>query len=852
MYSHDPSRRIGSVLLMLVLGMLLTAASAIPAAAFQSLPTIEEKTADMTAMEGYFNIYWDESTGKLFWEIDKWDTEFLYAVSLASGLGSNPVGLDRGQRGISMILKANRVGPRVLLVQPNYRYRANSDNPAEVRAVHDAFASSTHWGFTIAAQTGDRVLVDATDFFMQDTHRAARRLGDGFRLDRSRSVFYLPRTKAFPKNTEIETALTFTSQTPSRDVSSTAASGQAVTLRQHHSLVELPDDDYMPRRVDPRISGGGITIYDYASPIDQDLTVTWLRRHRIKKRNPRAARSEPVEPIVYYVDPGAPEPIRSALTEGASWWNQAFEAAGFINGFQVRVLPDDADPMDLRYNMIHWTHRSTRGWSYGGSVVDPRTGEIIKGNVNLGSLRLRQDVLLGRGMIPAYEASGPGADPFNRDGIAFDDCGFEGGPDFSYLPQVMGEDSVEMALARVRQLSAHEVGHTLGYAHNYIASTYAGRASVMDYPAPLIEITRDGRLDFSNAYAVGIGEYDKLAVRYVYSDFPPGADEEAELERIVQDGLRRGMRFNADQDGTPPGSAHPYTAVWDNGADPVDYLSHEYEVRRIGLAAFGENSIPEGKPLAALEAVLVPLYLHHRYQMEAAAHSIGGADYTYAVRGDGQTPFTIVAPAKQRQALGLLLESLAPDFLALPDRVLNLIPPRAFGVNTGEIFQKRTGQTFDPIGIASTTADMTVRLILNPQRMARLVDFHARDDSYPGLDEVVDRLIQATWGAPMPADGYRAEIQAATRRVVIDRLMVTAGSGASVPSVRAILNANLHNLRDGLASIDSPTPYQLAAAEDITRWINRAEGLTAPSQVPGAPPGSPIGQPDRPPIPPVR
>ena len=825
MFRKAPSLGPSPLTLMLAAALLI----ALPAgaAAFQAVPTIEEKTSGMTAIEGYFDIYWEEATGKLYWEIERWDTEFLMAVSLASGLGSNPVGLDRGRRGGAYVLKAQRVGPRVLLVEPNYRYRARSDNRAEVRAVEDAFAPSTHWGFTVAAQTGDRVLVDATDFFLRDAQGIARSLQGGSRLDRTRSVFYLPRTKGFPKNTEIEVSLTFTSENPTRNVSSAAASGTAVTLRQHFSLVELPGDGYTPRKVDPRVSAGGITFMDYATPIDRDLQVRWVRRHRLKKKNPRAARSEPVEPIVYYVDPGAPEPIRSALIEGASWWNEAFEAAGFINGFQVRVLPEGADPMDLRYNMIHWTHRSTRGWSYGSSVVDPRTGEILKGNVNLGSLRLRQDVLLGEGMRPEFA-------------------------DFSYLPVVMGEDSVEMALARVRQLAAHEVGHTLGYAHNYIASTYAGRASVMDYPAPMVEITRDGRLDFSNAYAVGIGEYDKFAVTYSYSEFPPGADEEAELEKIVRDGLRRGMRFNSDQDGRSPGSAHPLTAVWDNGADPVDYLAHEYRVRRIGLVSFGERSIRVGEPMASLEEVLVPLYLHHRYQMEAAAHSIGGADYTYALRGDGQVPVAIVAPAKQRKALDLVLQSLEPGFLALPERILDLVPPRAFGMTSGEIFSRRTGRTFDPIGVASTAADMTVGLILQPQRMARLVEFHARNPENPGLEEVVDRLLEATWGAPPASDPYLAEIEATTQRVVLDRLLAAAGSAANTPAVRAILNDRVHRLQERLMAIDAPNPHQLLAKEDIARWIMRPEGLTAATPVPGSPPGAPIGQAGRPPIPPGR
>ncbi len=423
----------------------------------------------------------------------------------------------------------------------------------------------------IVAQSGNHVLVDATDFFLRDARGAAAAMesaGQGsYALDRSRSAFYMPHTKSFPENTEVETLLTFTSPKPGPLVRSVAASGEAVTLREHHSFVQLPDSGYAPRISDPRIGVFGPTFYDFAAPIDGSLTVNWVARHRLKKKNPSAARSEPVKPIVYYLDRGAPEPIRSALLDGARWWNQAFEAAGFIDAFRVEVLPEGADPMDIRYNMIHWTHRSTRGWSYGEAVIDPRTGEIIKGNVNLGSLRLRQDYLIGKGLVPQFGGAGSPSG-----------CSLSEAPGFSYLAEVTeGADAVALALARVRQLAAHEVGHTLGFPHNYLASTYGGRASVMDYPAPMVQI-RDGKLDFSDAYAVGIGEYDKLAIRWLYSDFPPGTNEAEALDAIVQSGLRSEMRFMDHTDNAIVGGAHPLASVWDNGANLVDGLLHEIEV----------------------------------------------------------------------------------------------------------------------------------------------------------------------------------------------------------------------------------------------------------------------------------
>ena len=798
-----------------------------------SIPSIEDKTRDMTHLEGFFDLYWDDSAGKLYWEVGLWDKEFLYQVSLASGLGSNPVGLDRGQLGRTHLLEARRVGPTVLLVEPNYRYRARSDNPDEVRAVRDAFAPSTHWGFKVEAETGDRVLVDGTDFFLRDSHGIARRLKDAeqgdFELDRSRSVIHLPRTKAFPRNTEIEALLTFTSASPGELVWSTAASGDAVTLRVRYSLVRLPEDGYEPRRADPRVGAFGVSFKDYATPIDEDLDVLWVNRHRLEKKDPRAARSEAIEPLVYYLDRGAPEPIRSALLEGAAWWNAAFEEAGFVDAFRVELLPADADPLDLRYNMIHWTHRSTRGWSYGGSVVDPRTGEMLKGNVNLGSLRLRQDYLLGSGLSPTS-------------GYGLGGCGIGGGPAFEYLAQVGSQnDPVEMALARVRQLSAHEVGHTLGLAHNYIASTYADRASVMDYPAPLVEITPDGRLDLSNAYGVGVGEYDKFAVKWLYSDFAPGTDEKAALEAIVKDGLDRQIRFISGRDAIPAGAAHPLAALWDNGADPVGMLRHEIQVRRIGLETFGPDVIRPGDPMASLEKVLVPLYLHHRYQLEAAMHSIGGADYNYALQGDGQRIITIVPGQTQREALDVVLSTLDPEFLAVPERVLRMLPPRAYREPDSEKLERWTGLTFDPLAAAASASGFTVKLLLNSERMARLVEYHSRSSEYPGLPEVTESLLERTWKAPSRATAYLEEVQQTMQRAVLDELLRQASNRQNISQARAILTVHLAGLADWLESVGTPTPHQKLAAEDIRRWQERPHGTDAPTVPHELPPGSPIG-----------
>ncbi|MDE3014650.1 MAG: zinc-dependent metalloprotease, partial [Gemmatimonadota bacterium] len=596
-----------------------------------NVPSISDRTAGMEHMEGFFDLYWDASTGSLFWEIDRLDSEFLYQISMGSGLGSNPIGIDRGQLRGTHVLRAERVGPRVLLVEPNYQYFAQSENETEMQAVRDAFAPSVHWGFDIAAETDGRVLVDATQFFLRDARGvidqiAARGQGN-FTLDASRSVIHMPAVASFPENTEVEAMLTFTSRNPGNLVNGVAASGNAITLRQHHSFIQLPGPGYETRIADPRVGANGPNVYDYATAIDEDRTVRLAARHRLERTDPGAERSTAVEPIIYYVDPGTPEPVRSALIDGAAWWNQAFEAAGFVDAFQVEVLPDGIDPQDIRYNMIHWTHRRTRGYSYGNTVIDPRTGEIVRGVVNLGSLRLRQDYLHGQGMVPPFPT---GISEQQQDPELGE---FADAPTYDYLAQVApNSDAVEMALDRVRQLSAHEVGHTIGLPHNYIASAY-GRESVMDYPAPYADIDENGNIDLSNAYVQRIGTYDELSINWLYRDFPDGVDEVAALRAIADQGVDDGLIYMGHTNNNFIGAAHQYAGVWDNGSNLVDHLKLELRIRNIGLERFSTDVIRPGEPLSDLEYVLLPLYMHHRFQLRAAVQSLGGADYRYALKG---------------------------------------------------------------------------------------------------------------------------------------------------------------------------------------------------------------------------
>ncbi len=739
------------------------------------IPTIAEKTTGMEAFPGYFDFYWDAKAGKIWLAIDKWNTEFLYLESLPAGVGSNDIGLDRGQVGEGHIVRFERIGPRVLLIEPNYHYRAVSDDEAERHAVQQSFAESTLWGFTVAAEDGDKALVDATEFYLRDAHNVAgtlRRTRQGaFRLDPTRCAIYLPRTKNFPQNTEVEATLTFTGDEPGPYVRQVVPDPQAITVREHQAFIQLPPPGFKPRPFDPRSGYFGVQFMDYATPVGEPIVQRFTIRHRLEKKDPTAAMSEPVKPIVYYLDPGAPEPIRSALLEGARWWNQAFEAAGYKDAFRVELLPPDADPMDIRYNVIQWVHRATRGWSYGGAVVDPRTGEIIKGQVTLGSLRVRQDYLIAEGLLAPYVKGQPVTDKM-----------------------------MEMSLARLRQLAAHEVGHTLGLAHNFAAST-VNRASVMDYPPPLVTLGADGIPDLSNAYATGIGTWDKIAIAFGYQDFAPGTDEPAALNKLLNDAFAGGQRYLTDQDARPPGGASPVAHLWDSGSNAVDELGRVMQVRAAGLKRFSENSIREGAPLATLEEVLVPLYLYHRYQVEAAAKVIGGLNYTFAARGDGQTPAEIVDAREQRRALDAVLATLRPQVLALPEPLLHLIPPRPpeYGRSPKEDFHIRTAPAFDALAPAEAAAEHTLTFIFDPDRAMRLIEYNARDARNPGFGEILDKTLVATWKSPRDS-GYNGQIQQVVDNVALYDLITLEMNEHAPDQVRGIAALKLNDLKTWLGT----------------------------------------------------
>jgi hypothetical protein len=794
-----------------------------PADAFRA------QTRGLERRAGLLATHLDAKAGRLLLELPRPAgsrgvcATFLYIEGIRTGLGSNPVGLDRGQVGETRVVSFRRLGGRVLLEQENLRYRADSPDASERLAVRESFASSVLWAGEVLAEAGDgRLLVDLTPFLVRDAHgiaAALKREGQGsFALDRDRSALDPAQCRSFPDNLEFEALLTFAGEEPGPEVRATAPTPQAVTIAQHHSFVRLPDDGYRTRAWDPRCGAFEVLFADYAQPVAAELERRWIVRHRLEKLVPGAARSRVKKPIVFHVDPGAPEPIRSALVEGASWWARAFEAAGFEDAFQVKLLPPGADPLDVRYHVLQWVHRATRGWSYGGGVVDPRTGEMLKGHVTLGSLRIRQDRLIFEGLAgTARTGSGQADDP------------------------------VELSLARIRQLAAHEVGHTLGFSHNFAASTYGDRASVMDYPAPDVGLGPDGGLDLSRAYGSGVGAWDVQCVRYAYTEFADAGAEREGLAAILSEGERERRRFLSDADARPAGAAHPLAALWDNGPDPVARLPHEMEVRRRALARFGEANLLPGTPLGQLVEVLMPLYFRHRYQVEAAAKSLGGVDYAYRVRGDAGQPMTPVPAATQRAALAAVLATLEPAELDLPEPLLAVLAPVAADYpGRHEFLAGRTGPVFDALGAAAAAADHALATLLPPERLARLVDLHRRDAGMPGVDEVLDAIVRRSFAGRAPAAPRLREIRRSLQAVTVRRLLAAAAQPQQVPAARASLESALARLagelaRGSRAQDAADRPLHALLARDIERWSARPASASPPGAPPELPPGPPIG-----------
>jgi hypothetical protein len=809
--------------------------------AFASAQTIASKTATMKHLDGYLPLDWDAKTGKLYLEIPHLDDsghspDILYTHSLPYGTGSNDLGLDRGQISRGQLVRFERTGPKILLVEPNQQFRSTSTDSAERLAVRQSFPESVLYGFKVEAEDPNgAVLVDATDFFLRDAHEVTgtltRTQQGTYKLDPTRSTIALDATKAFPKNTEVEAILTFTTDGPARGefVRNVTPDPHALTVREHQSFVELPGPGFTPRRFDPRAGYFPTSYRDYNVPVSEPLDQQFIIRHRLIKKDPNCKTNcEAVTPIQYYVDNGAAEPIRSALLEGARWWDQAFQAAGWAKGtFRADILPATADPMDVRYNMIQWVHRYTRGWSYGAAVVDPRTGEIIKGNVTLGSLRSRQDYLIDEALLSPY---------------------LDGKP----LPPA-SDPMLAMVLQRTRQLAAHETGHTLGLAHNFAASSFPHTpeesVSVMDYPHPWITLDKSGIPNISQSYAVNIGIWDKVTINYGYREFDKAGkptEDRAALDAILAASEKTGLIYITDEDSRPFSGAHPHSHLWDNGTDPADELNRIMTIREAALKRFGENAITKVTPMAQLEDTLVPLYLLHRYQTEAAIKEIGGLDYRYQLRGDGQPNPEIVSSADQKKALAAVLKTLSPETLTLPESLLKILPPRPPGLErTRESFPSETGLTFDPIATAESAADLTLAVLLDPARASRLVQYHMRVPDAPSLRGVLEAISKATAERPEGGHTMSSEVERAVEFRALEAMLALAVNPQASSQARAIARSHINDVLKDLTTAapltDTAEAIHRSALIDRINEFNRDPAKFVPAKPIEAPPGMPIG-----------
>ena len=753
---------------------------------------------------------YNDDSGKIILEIDNLDNEFLYINSLSRGVGNNDLGLDRGQLGNSRIVYFTKRGNKILLIQPNLRYISNSSNELENKAVEEAFARSVLFGFEIVEKSTDSYKIDLTPFLLNDAHGVSQRLrfsnSGSYSLNKSMSAVDLERTKAFPNNIEFDVLLTFTGNPSGSLVRSVTPTASNLTVNQHHSFVKLPDDNYNKRKFDPRSGSNPFIVYDYSTPIDEKLEQRFIVRHRLNKKNPNDEMSEPVEPIIYYIDNGTPEPVKTALIEGGNWWNQAFESAGYKNAFRIEVLPEDADPMDVRYNLIQWIHRSTRGWSYGASIVDPRTGEIIKGQVSLGSLRVRQDYMILSGLVDNPN------DIQNKSLIK------------------------KTSLDRIRQLSAHEIGHTLGFAHNYISSAN-NRSSVMDYPHPKIDLV-DGKISIADAYSENIGDWDKVSVEYAYRDFPNTKNENNELDKIINEAQKNSLYFLSDSDSRPVGSANPFSHLWDNGELPYKELNKLLKVRDLALKNIDLDNLVDGEPYDRIEDILVPIYMLHRYQIEAAAKAIGGVDYLYFVKNNNNDKVKFVDSKLQRKSLESLLSVLKPKNLVLPNNLIDILSPRSFrNPRTRENFVSNTGVAFDYINTSSSLINHTLTFLLNPERINRINQQNIFGDNILTLENYLAEISKSIFDNKK-LNTYEESVNKNTSSLYLDHLFMAFNNSRTNDLSKSIILASIMDTMNNLST--NPNNYNRFLINKIDGFLSNPDQYK-PIEKTKIPDGSPIG-----------
>lgn len=813
------SGRVACAVLGLLVMVAAGAAPAPPANKAAASADFAGATQGMPHIAGFFDVYRDEAKGRVLLGVHAFEQPFLLMSSLPWALGSNDVGLDRGQSSESHLVEFRRVGSRVLLVEDNTKFRAVSNNADEALSVRQAFAESVLWSGEILAErkgANGEVLVDASPLLISDRHGIGERLNQTkqgkYEVDAGRSAVSLADAKSFPDNTELEAMLTLRGPGEGAFVKDVAMDAQSITVRQHLSFVRLPPAGYAPRAYHPASGAFSVGWYDFAQPLASSLDRRVQPRFRLDKTEPGAALSPVKKPIVFYLDRGTPEPVRSALLEGANWWKSAFEKAGFKDAYRVELLPEGVDPMDARYSLITWAHRYTRGWSYGQPIVDPRTGEIIRGNVTLGSQRVRQDILIAESLLAPYDKAN--------------------------AAELKGQ-AERMALARLRQLAAHEVGHALGFAHNFAASRL-GNGSVMDYPHPLLKLGADGAISLDGAYGVGVGPWDDFIVAHAYGQF--AGDETAALAKLRADIAKAGFRYVSDQDARSPGDAEPDGLLWDSGANTLKTFEALMAVRRKALANFSIGVLPPERQAGEIEARLVPLYLLHRYQTEAVARLLGGASYAYSEAVDRQAGSRPVPADTQRTALARLVETLGADSLALPANVLDLVtPPGNDYARSREYFATKNGPLFDPLAAAEAAAAQTSLFLFAPERLNRLAWQHARDGGQPGVGDVLDATFRGTW-QQTARDTSAAAVQNAANWVVLDALLRALDDGKLHAQVEAEVRASLQQWQSWLAKQgggDAAGASRASAAETIRKYLADPKSVKL-RPLPPIPPGAPI------------
>jgi hypothetical protein len=788
-------------------------------------------SASTTRLDGFIPLRWDAAKGRVLMEIPAFDQDILYYVSAATGGGSVELPFDRGIMD-SAVIRFQRVGPKVLVTEINQEYRSLSGDAAHAQGVADSFPTSVLAALPVESDAGGQVVVDATALFMRDAaniEATLKRSNQGsYKFDVGRSSFYPDRIKAFPENSEVETIATFTGDAPGALIRNTTPDPRAITMRIHHSFLRAPTG-YTPRVGDPRIGVSTLKFHDYSKPVSEGPETEWITRWRLEKKDPSAAMSEPVKPITFYFDPAIPDPIRHAMKAGLLWWNTAFEAAGFQNAIRAADAPADMDPMDIRYAYVLWINRDERGFSSGGTYRDPRTGEIIGSKTRMDTHRIRT--------IGNYWDAYMGGLPSDGSGVTVADPSLLTPGAMTNMPA----GQRDMVLLRQALLTAHELGHVIGFGHNF-ASSLSDRASVMEYPTPRVKVV-DGKLDISESFQKQIGAYDTSMTRYAYSVFP-AVQEKAGLDGVIADMRGQGLLYVPDTD--------PRWTWYDDRATPTENLTEAMAARKIMIANYGPDMLLPDEPIGALrDARLWMAYLHHRYAIESGLKYVGGMYENIVVKGDTIPPTEFIPATLQRDVLGLLMDAIEPTNMALPEALLAQLTP-----DPGNTLEDLSSDdVFDQLKAARILSALVLEPLFEGKRASRMIALAARKPDTLTLPEMVDAVMAHSWSAARDGDAQGRALRRVTQRVALEAMMILGGDATASAEARAYILERLVQLAGDLKARKDTDPITTAhyrqAARDIGHYLddpvaNAPKSASSPwgkgprSRFP-MPPGPPLG-----------